>query len=395
MYWRVFPRNHFFLFCVSLLIFCFSCRAIDKGKDQEKLLVLLGILANSSEVVYQCPSELRATNLLSGATGRSSATGVALNDGRVVFIGGEEDIDPISNRVEFFNPNGFVWNQVPSLNEGRGYHQSTVLKNGDILVTGGYDTIDLISTVERFNVLANTWNYVAPMNQQRALHQTILLADGRVLTVGGNLIDGAIALGAEFYNPNLNTWTQTGVMNFFRSQFTLTRLNDGRILAVGGFGSDSVLNSVEVFDPNTNSWSLLAPLNRSRFQHSAILLTDGRLLIAGGKYSANGNSNDYSDSMEIYDPTTNVWKLMRMPESRSQFTLDRLADGSILLIGGRNQGFVNNNFRYFPNKDRWCSIAPLQKPRYEHFSTLLPDSSVLIFGGIDARGNARDTELLR
>ncbi|EMO97768.1 hypothetical protein LEP1GSC120_3561 [Leptospira santarosai str. 200702252] len=86
------------MFCVSLLIFCFSCRAIDKGKDQEKLLVLLGVLANSSEeaAVYQCPSELRATNLLSGATGRSSATGVALNDGRVVFIGGEEDIDPIS-----------------------------------------------------------------------------------------------------------------------------------------------------------------------------------------------------------------------------------------------------------------------------------------------------------
>ncbi len=69
--------------------------------------------------------------------------------------------------------------------------------------------------------------------------------------------------------------------------------------------------------------------------------------------------------------------------------------GSILLIGGRNQGFVNNNFRYFPNKDRWCSIAPLQKPHYEHFSTLLFDSSVLIFGGIDARGYARDTELLR
>ncbi|EMP04376.1 hypothetical protein LEP1GSC171_2026 [Leptospira santarosai str. HAI1380] len=65
------------------------------------------------------------------------------------------------------------------------------------------------------------------------------------------------------------------------------------------------------------------------------------------------------------------------------------------MIGGRNQGFVNNNFRYFPNKDRWCSIAPLQKPRYEHFSTLLFDSSILIFGGIDARGYARDTELLR
>ncbi|EKT86900.2 hypothetical protein LSS_09638 [Leptospira santarosai serovar Shermani str. LT 821] len=63
---------------MSLLIFCFSCRAIDKGKDQEKLLVLLGILANSSEVVYQCPSELRTTNLLSGATGRSSVTGVLL-----------------------------------------------------------------------------------------------------------------------------------------------------------------------------------------------------------------------------------------------------------------------------------------------------------------------------
>ncbi|AXR69133.1 Kelch repeat-containing protein [Leptospira mayottensis] len=396
MHWQIFSRNHFLYFSVSFFLFCFSCNTIDKGTDREKLLFLLGYFVSSSdEFTHQCSSELRTTDFVPGATGRSGATGITLNDGKIAFIGGEENLNPISDRVEFFNPNGFVWNQISSLNYGREYHQSTVLRNGDVLITGGYDNMDLISTVERFDTNTNTWNYVAPMNQQRALHRTILLLDGRVLAVGGNSNNENVVSGAEFYNPNLNTWTQTNAMNFFRSQFTLTHLNDGRVLAAGGLGSNAVLSSVEVFDPNTNTWSLLAPLNQPRFEHSSILLADGRLLVAGGQYFINGNSNNYLDSMEIYDPTTNIWKLMKMPESRSHFTLNRLTDGSILWVGGRNQGFVNNNFRYIPNKDRWCSITPLRKPRYEHFSTVLPDGSVLIYGGIDASGYARDTERLR
>ncbi|EMJ97097.1 kelch repeat protein [Leptospira alstonii serovar Pingchang str. 80-412] len=353
-----------------------------------------------NEDIARCSSEFRTSDLISGSTGRYGATGTVLKDGRIAFIGGEALVDPISNRMELFNPNQMVWNQGSSLNYGRAYHTSTLLTNGNILVTGGYDNIDLIATAERFNLLTNTWGYVAPMNQQRALHKAVLLSDGRVLVVGANSNQIA-ANGAEFYNPNQNTWTQTGGMNSFRSSgLTLTLLNDGRALVVGGFGVSGIgvgenLSSVEIFDPNTNQWILRTPLNQPRFAHSSILLSDGRVLVAGGKYMGSDNSNSYLDSMEIYDPVANVWKLLKMPVSRSEFTLERISDGSILFIGGRNQTYVNNNYRYFPDTDRWCSIATLQKSRDGHLSNVLPDGSILIYGGAGLNGYEDATERLR
>ncbi|MFA4795850.1 Kelch repeat-containing protein [Leptospira kirschneri] len=399
MYSQVVTHTRYFFVCISVLLLCYSCKETDnKGFNGTELLFLIGFAAN--EDIARCSSEFRTSALISGATGRYGATGTTLKDGRIAFIGGEASANPISNRMEIFNPDQMVWNQGPSLNYGREFHTSTLLTNGNILVAGGYDNIDLIATAERFDLLTNTWSYIAPMNQQRAVHKAVLLSDGRVLVTGGNLNQVA-ANGAEFYNPNQNTWTQTGVMNSFRSLgLTLTLLNDGRALVVGGFGVSGIgvsenLSSVEIFDPNTNQWALRAPLNQPRYAHSAVLLSDGRVLVAGGMYMGSGNSISYLDSMEIYDPAANAWKLLKMPVSRSEFTLERISDGSILFIGGTNQAFVNNNYRYFPDTNRWCSIATLQKPRAGHFSNVLSDGSILIYGVNSFSGYEDAAELLR
>ncbi|WP_235595250.1 Kelch repeat-containing protein [Leptospira noguchii] len=373
------------LLCILVLLLGYNCKE-NSNEDLMKLL-MLGIVDDYVQNNNSCNSEFKNMSILQGLTGRYAATGTVLNNGEVAFIGGEELANPISNRVELFNGS---WNQGPSLNQNRQYHSSTPLNDGNLLVIGGYDNVDLINSVEKLNINTNTWNYVAPMNVTRALHQSVLLGDGQVLVVGGNLNNPNLADSAELYDYNQNQWIRTVPMNSIRSQFTLTRLNDGRVIAVGGMGASTNLDSVEIFNPNTNNWTQVSHLNQARLEHSAILLSDGRLLVAGGRFIGAGNISTYLDSMEIYDPSKNVWTLSKMPVSRTEFTLNHLSDGSVLFIGGRNVNYVNENYRYFPNTNQWCSFIKLEKARYGHLSAKLSDHSILIYGGSDSNGYAEN-----
>ena len=72
----------------------------------------------------------------------------------------------------------------------------------------------------------------------------------------------------------------------------------------------------ETYDPATEQWTTGENLIVGRRGHTATLLADGRVLIAGGFVCCTGNGQLFTDTAEIYDPTT----------GRFQLT-DRLAQG--------------------------------------------------------------------
>ncbi|CAF1271536.1 unnamed protein product [Adineta ricciae] len=78
-------------------------------------------------------------------------------------------------------------------------------------------------------------------------------------------------------------------------------LASGKVLVTGGNNNGGVLNSVELYDPSTNVWTATGSVNYHRAYHTATLLTDGRVLIAGGS-----NNIGYLNSAEIYDPSTGL-----------------------------------------------------------------------------------------
>jgi Domain of unknown function (DUF1929)/Bacterial Ig domain len=105
-----------------------------------------------------------------------------------------------------------------------------------------------------------TWNSVTPMTFPRTYHNTTILPDGTVLVTGGgtttNPTDVAHAvLPAELWSPTTPTWTTLGSMSaprLYHSEALL--LPDGRVLVCGGgrFNDDTESTdqfSAEFFSP--------------------------------------------------------------------------------------------------------------------------------------------------
>ena len=84
----------------------------------------------------------------------------------------------------------------------RGGHTASVLTNGQVLVTGGYNH-DIAG-----------WNYLNSI---------------------------------ELYDPSTETWTNTSNMNSIRTDHTASVLTDGKVLVTGGWNGFTNLNSAELY----------------------------------------------------------------------------------------------------------------------------------------------------
>ena len=81
-------------------------------------------------------------------------------------------------------------------------------------------------------------------------------------------------------------WAAAGSMVTPRVTGQTFLLPDGRVLAVGNDQGERVRDdsaTAEVWDPTTSSWTATATLNRPRGWFGGAVLADGRVLVAGGR----------------------------------------------------------------------------------------------------------------
>ncbi|SEU16484.1 Kelch motif-containing protein [Myxococcus fulvus] len=121
---------------------------------------------------------------------RNYGSAVMYDAGKVLITGGD---NPPTNNVEVLDLNVTkpAWRPIAPMRYVRRQHNSTVLPDGTVLVTGGHGgpgtdnpNYPRLET-ELWDPVTETWSLLAPLGTYRGYHSTtVLLPDGRLLSAG-------------------------------------------------------------------------------------------------------------------------------------------------------------------------------------------------------------------
>jgi len=190
-----------------------------------------------------------------------------------------------------------------------------------------------------------------------------------------------LALGAAAPAPHLEA---VAPMAETRASHTATLLPDGNVLVAGGFrkaadGHTQLYSATtELYDPSSRRFVAGPRLAHARCGHTATLLGDGTVLVAGGWA---GETTPLA-STEIYQRGAFVAG-PDLGSPRAGHTATRLGDGRVLLVGGEG---ATTALLYDPTTRRVRPAAAPSVPRFGHTATLLADGRVLVAGGARHRG---------
>ncbi len=178
--------------------------------------------------------------------------------GKVLVTGGRTDTPTDSNSslyaAELYTPasgtTAAYWSTGSSaannLQVDRFRHTATPLEDGRILMTGGYSRAQLntVATAEVFDPMTGTFTMLAStMSDTRMDHTATLLDDGRVLITGGwNSIKGATNASADIFDPYTNTFTAVASLPSSRHEHAATLLSGNTVLLTGGLQVDAIAN---------------------------------------------------------------------------------------------------------------------------------------------------------
>ncbi len=233
-----------------------------------------------------------------------------------------------------------------------------------------------MATAELFDPRTGTWSSTDTMRYARAGAVAATLSDGRILVVGsspetGSEMDGRALSSAEVYDPATGrfslagdlpgidvdppAWADTYLGGEVARVGTLVALDDGGAVLIGHTEwqkHSADFSTSYRFDPDKNAWSEIGqpwvgiwdngPRQRSWTSSGrdlggalAVKLADGRVLVAGGGGTLSESQTPVVRTARAYVTPTNTWsKLPRLPSARTGAIGVRLADGSVLVIGG-------------------------------------------------------------
>ncbi|WP_300628898.1 kelch repeat-containing protein [Pseudomonas sp.] len=289
-----------------------------------------------------------------------------------------------ANLAAEFKPTG-------SMLEPRYFHCAVTTGLGVLVVAGA-------SGVELYDPLSGEWAARAPLPVARNTCGTALLSPGLVLVAAGSNANYALR-DAQLYDVSADSWRAAGQLHTPRFSHTTTLLDSGEVLVVGGNNlgpsGSQVQDSVELYDPLSNVWKRKGWLPVDTMDHTATLLTNANVLVAGG-YS--GSRKATLASAFMYDTSTGRWTEVRpMPTPLMQHTATLLLDGRVLIAGGSTLPFgpaQSRSYTYDPRSDSWEQSA-MGVPRKNHSAIRLAAGQVLVAGAstISSPENARTAEL--
>ena len=301
------------------------------------------------------------------------------------------------------------WEEVPG-NPAVVMMHAALLPKTDKVLYWGYDRADQSRIWD-----AATGTYAPPANQPAdvastpgsiplgnlwsAEHAFLNDANGTLVAHGGFTPNQAYR-----FDPVTLAWSRTGPTAHQRFYSTSLTLSDGRVLTIlGGSPSAVVSRSIEVYDPGPGSWAApiaLPPSFAYLFYPWTYLLPDGDLFIAG----PTGVTRKFNWSAPVDDPAR-TWNTIAGNRSTGGekgtsvlLPLRPPGYGVRVLIAGGNTPAAQSTSEIIDltaATPAWSSAGNLNHARpYQFTSVLLPDSQILIAGGVLDTADGGPAEIL-
>lgn len=318
-------------------------------------------------------------------TPRAAHTATLLASGEVLLAGGCSadscELDSRGATTELFDPRTDDLRPGPRMTVPRVGHVAVRLRDGTVLVAGGWDERGTTAAAELYDPRRGRFEPAGRMTTPRGGATATLLRDGRVLVLGGTAGGGGTLRSAELFEPAARRFVATGSLSTPRGSHAAAALPGGRVLVAGGSSGGRVLASTELFDPRTGRFRPGPRMTLPRHKHGLATLRNGSVLVVGGSDARDWRGR-YA-SAEILDlrrgRATRV-RPMASPRFKLGDSVVRLRDGSVLVAGGAP--LVE---RYQPSRRRFSPAGRVDASLAFATATALADGRVLVAGGYDDR----------
>jgi hypothetical protein len=247
-------------------------------------------------------------------------------------------------------------------------------------------------------------NVMFPVSRYMALQLT---GSNYIFKVGGLDATGTPSSGSEIYNTGSSLWINIPPMPGPKSYGAMALLPNGDVLVLGGSGSSAADSTASFHYSQTASVWFPTPFLSSalcpRYEFSMIALNDGRIFAPGGCGLLSGTSQFTGSELFIPSGTGGVYANPRVeywtgsagiplyPFNREGYSLTKLNDGTVLLLGGHDPltlqpyahalRFVPSNISLPGSNGSWVVEPSMSFARSGHRAILLDDGKVLVAGG--------------
>ncbi len=158
-------------------------------------------------------------------------------------------------------------------------------------------------------------------------------------------------------------------------------LSDGSVIckAADNFGYGNIWNKLTPDSTGSyvnGKWSTIAPMADDRLYFSSQVLRSGKVYVAGGEYGSGVNK------AEIYDPLTDTWTSVAMPDpgdSIADANSQLLPDGRVMqnIVNSNQIDYGTKNLIYDPTSDSFSYGPSCVGDADESAWITLPDNSIL------------------
>jgi hypothetical protein len=274
------------------------------------LLLIFLLTGCANEAVEIKDSEYKITTCGELEIARAGHTATLLKDGTVLVAGGFTQSYKDYNSAEIFDPKTCTSQLVGRMNAPRFWHTATLLPDGNVLLVGS-DRLVGRNTAEIYDYRKRQFSALPNPNYKYLNHTATLLPDGRVLLVArketkgpDNFFPGSPArklnwsqpAGMEVFDYRTGTFKVAGETYNSRYEHTAVQKDDGNVLFLGGYDyTDLKDNIIEEIDATSLRSNRVGRLIIPRFLHASVMLSNGQILTTGGKENSNARPQKYLD----------------------------------------------------------------------------------------------------